>query len=121
MTLTLSVSSTDLSDDRIQTLTSDLCKSINKETDIEAELAEGVSKRGTKGEPITIGLIVLTFFSGGSAVALFSVLKSYFERDSTLKVSIQRKDGAQLAINAKNMEPKLIEETFKRAKEFIGD
>jgi hypothetical protein len=43
MAVTLSISSTEISDDRIQTLTSDLCRSITKETDIEAELAEGIS------------------------------------------------------------------------------
>jgi hypothetical protein len=121
MAVTLSISSTEISDDRIQTLTSDLCRSITKETNIEAELAEGISQKGAKGDPITLGLIVLTFISSGSAVALLNVLKSYFERDSTLKVNIMREDGAKLAINAKNMKPELIEETFERAKEFMGN
>jgi hypothetical protein len=121
MAVTLSISSTELSEDRIQTLTSDLCRSIIKETDIEAELAEDIYPKGAKGEPITLGLIVLTFLSGGSAVALINVLKSYFERDSTLEVSIEQKNGAKLAINAKNMKPEQIEDTFNKVKEFIGN
>ena len=85
MTIILSVSSPELSIERIQALTGDLCRTITKETDVEAELAKGVAQRGAKGDPITLGLIALTFLSGGSAVALLDVLKSYMAMDSTLE------------------------------------
>ena len=121
MAITLSVSSKQLNDERLQTLSSDLCRSIIKETDIEAELAEGAAQRGARGEPITVGLILLTFFSSKSAVALLNVLKSYFERDSSLAVNIQREDGAKLVISAKNMKPDQIENILMRAKELMGN
>lgn len=41
MAITLSVSSPELSDERVQALTGDLCRTITKETDVEAKLAEG--------------------------------------------------------------------------------
>jgi hypothetical protein len=119
MVVTLSVSSLGLSDERIQILTGDLCRTITKETDIEAELAKGIAQRGAKGEPITLGLIALTFLSGGSAVALLEVLKSYLARDSTLDMTLERNDGAKLIINAKNMRKEQIDETFRRAKDFL--
>ena len=120
MTIILSVSSPELSIERIQALTGDLCRTITKETDVEAELAEGVAQRGAKGDPITLGLIALTFLSGGSAVALLDVLKSYMARDSTLELTLERNDGAKLIINAKNMRKEQINETFMRAKEFLA-
>ena len=120
MTIILSVSSPELSIERIQALTGDLCRTITKETDVEAELAKGVAQRGAKGDPITLGLIALTFLSGGSAVALLDVLKSYMARDSTLELSLERNDGAKLIINAKNMRKEQINETFMRAKEFLA-
>ena len=119
MTIILSVSSPELSIERIQALTGDLCRTITKETDVEAELAKGVAQRGAKGDPITLGLIALTFLSGGSAVALLDVLKSYMARDSTLELTLERNDGAKLIINAKNMRKEQINETFMKAKEFL--
>lgn len=119
MEVTLSISSEELSDSQIQALTKDLCRTIPKETDIEAELVEGTTQKGAKGEPITLGLIALTFLSSGVAVALINVLKSYFERETSLEVNLRRKDGAKLMINAKNMRSDQIEETFNRAKEFL--
>ena len=52
MAITLSVSSPELSEERIQALIGDLYRTITKETDVEAELAKGVTQRGAKGEPI---------------------------------------------------------------------
>jgi hypothetical protein len=78
-----------------------------------------VAQRGSKGEAITLGLIALTFLSGGSAVALLDVLKSYLARDSSLEMTLERNDGAKLIINAKNIRKEQMEETFRRAKEFL--
>jgi hypothetical protein len=119
ITLTLSISSPGLSSERLQTLTGNLCRNITKETDIEAKMVAEVAQRGSKGEAITLGLIALTFLSGGSAVALLDVLKSYLARDSTLEMTLERNDGAKLVINAKNMRKEQIEVTFRRAKEFL--
>jgi len=119
MAITLSVSSPELSEERIQALIGDLYRTITKETDVEAELAKGVTQRGAKGEPITLGLIALTFLSRGSVVALLDVLKSYMARDSTLELTLERNDGAKLIINAKNMRKEQINETFMKAKDFL--
>lgn len=119
MEITLSVSSPSLSDERIQALTGSLCRAITRDTDVEAELCKGVSQKGAKGEPITLGLIALTFLGGGSAVALLDVLKSFLARDSTLEMTLERNDGAKLIINTKNMRRGQIEEAFSSAKEFF--
>lgn len=119
MAVTLSVSSTDLSDDRIQDMTLNLYRTIGKETDIEAELPKGSAEKGARGEPITLGLIILTFISSGSAVALFKVLEPYFKRESSLEVNIQREDGAKMVLNARNMKSDQIEKTFNKAKEIF--
>lgn len=121
MAITLAVSSPKLSDERVQALTGDLCRTIANETDVEAKLAEGVDQIGAKGEPISLGIIVLTFLSGGSAVALLDVMKSYLSRDSTLKLTLERNDGAKLILNAKNMRKELIDETFNTFKDFLRE
>jgi hypothetical protein len=119
MKTTLSISSSELSDERLQSLTGNLCRIITNETDIEADLCTGIAQEGAKGESITLGLIALTFLSGGSAVALLDVLKSFLSRDSTLEMTLERNDGAKLTINAKNMQREQIEETYSKARDFL--
>ena len=93
-------------------MTADLCRTIIKETDIEAKLAEGAFEKGAKGEPINLGLIVLTFLRSGSAIALLNIMKSYFEREPSIKMTIRRKDNTEITIDAKNMRPELMKEIF---------
>jgi hypothetical protein len=103
MSIALSISSTELSDDRIQDLTLDLCGALNRETDIEAELPKSTAKKGSRGEPITLGLILLTIIKSGSVVAFLSVLRSYLDREPSIKMSIKQEDGTEITIDAKNM------------------
>jgi hypothetical protein len=108
MAVTLSISSDELSDDRIQKLTSDLCRTISKETDIEAELPENISQKGARGGPIILGLIFLTILKSGSAVAFLNVLKSFLDRVPSIKVTIKQDGVSEVTIDAKNMHPDQI-------------
>jgi hypothetical protein len=120
MALTLSLSSEELNDEDLQELTTDLCKTIINETDIDAELVEGPTQGGNRGEPITLGLIALTFMNTGAAVALFKVLKSYLDRESSLVIDIQREDGTKLRIKTKNMQSEQVKDTLSEVKIFLG-
>ena len=95
MGIALQISSAKLSDDRLQALAVNLCEKINKETNIAAEIAEGHFQEGAKGEPITLGLIILTFLAGGSAVALLDVLKSYIDKDRSIEIGILEPNGIE--------------------------
>jgi hypothetical protein len=119
MAVNLTLSSKELDNEDIQELTTDLCQTIVKETDIDAKIPEGPSQAGVRGEPITLGLLALTFLGGGSAVALFNVFKSYFDRESSLKLDLQREDGTTLTINAQNMKPEQIEDTLTKFEKFL--
>jgi len=111
----LSISSSELSDDRIMALTVDLCQALNKETEIEARFAESKAKDGAKGEPNSIELI-LTALTSGTAVALFNVLKSFVDREPSIKVTIKRKDGVRIYIDAKNIKINQIKELITSMK-----
>lgn len=113
MPAALSISSTELSDDRIHDLTFDLCRTLNKESDIEAELPKGIIEKGSRGEPITLGLIFLTILKSGSVVTFLNILKYYLEREPSIKMSIKRENGTEVMIDAKNMRPDQIAEIKK--------
>jgi hypothetical protein len=120
MTIALSLSSNELDDEKIQGLALDLCKTLERETDVVAKLAEGSSLPGTKGEPIILATIILSFITSGAAAAMFNVFKSYFDRNSTLDMELQRKDGRKFRIQAQNVSPKQFDHTIKQAKEFLS-
>lgn len=115
MSIFLSLSSTYLSDEDIQALTYDLCAVLRREIDENAKLAEQpLSSAGTKGDPVTIGTIILTLIgSGGVAVTLINVLKSYIERGQHLKINIKGKNGETIEVSADNLRPEQIEQTAK--------
>lgn len=115
----LSISSNRLDEEELQQIACDLSRDVNQETDITASLAEGESKDEFKGEPITLGVILLAFLTTGTAVALFNVLQSYFERNSSLTMEFEREDGKKLTISAENMNSSKIDRTILLAKRFF--
>ncbi len=103
MNLTLNLSSNELDNEDLQALTRQLCDSIADETEIKAEIPSGAVVQGTKGGPITLGLIGLTFLNSGAAVALFEIFKAYFNRNSSLTIKMIKADGTPLEITAQNI------------------
>src|SRR5262245_59704841 len=106
MIATLSITSPTHDHDALNELTIAMCRSINNETDSTAELAEEPpTRRGDKGELLTIGSIVLggLLGSGGVVVTLINVLKSYFERGRPIEIELERPDGAKLKIKGENV------------------
>ncbi len=103
MDTTVYISSSSLDDDGILNLSRNLCKTIQDEADISANLKSSEQKTGEKGDPVTIGVIVLSFITSGAAVALFEVIKSYFDRDSELVLEFPQENGKTIKINAKNL------------------
>jgi hypothetical protein len=123
MRTTLSVISSDIDAEDLHNLTFDLSRTINRETDFEAELAEGPIRADEKGVPFALGIITLikSGISSGSAALLINVLKSYFIRDSKLEIEIQNEEGRKLRILAQNVSPEQIDHTIGRAREILGD
>lgn len=103
MVITLALSSEEMNEEHLQELTNELRKTLVEEAGIKAELVEGVSEEGTRGEPITMGLIALTFLTSGAAVAMFDVFKSLFNRRKYLELEMTREDGKKINIKAENI------------------
>ncbi|MGA2113797.1 MAG: hypothetical protein ABSH56_03490 [Bryobacteraceae bacterium] len=115
----LCITDPEAGDEQKQQLTRDLVRTLSRETDMTAALPEpAAAAPGSRGDPVTLGTIALTFLSGGSAVALIKVLETYFQRKSSLQVELKKPDGRALTINAENMAADQIEKTAKLAEQF---
>ena len=120
MDSTLQLAANDLSGEDLQKLTLELSKTLNDETEAKATIPEKSGGPGSKGDPITLGTIILTALSSGTVVALFNVIKSYIERKPSLELQLKSKDGREFNIQAEQLHKDQIEHTIQLAKDFIG-
>jgi len=111
--------SADLEPEYIQTLTRELSLTLNRETDVRAQPAGGPAEPGTKGDPITLGSLALTFLTSGAAVALIKVLETYVGRKRSLEVELARPDGKKLVIKSQDLAAGQIQETENLVSRFF--
>ena len=121
MDATLKIISSDLATEDLQNLTHELFCALNEETETTATLPEEPGEGGAKGDPITLGTIVLTALSSGTVVALFNVLRTYFERKPSLEMEFQRSDGQKFKIRSEQLDKSQVEQAMKLAKEFLRE
>jgi hypothetical protein len=102
--LRLTISSVEDDDSRIQQAARDLAGSLNQQHHIDATLPQNSATSGHKGDPITIGAILLHLLTNASVIsALIGVLKAYFDRKPKIKVELRRPDGKCLHLEAKDV------------------
>jgi hypothetical protein len=105
MDLELTLVSSDLDDEETQMMTRSICATINRDTPFDAAITEGKTGAGVKGDPITIGSIVLAVLgTGGGAAALINVFKSYMDRTKELCIKVKRPGGDEIEISSKNID-----------------
>ena len=121
MPISLTIEAPGLSEDDLQQITQELRQTINDETEVSAELQYGAPIPGGRGEPITLATLALAFLTSGAAVALFGVLKAYFERNASLKIILTRPDGRTLELGAENLRAGQIDRTLALAEDFVGE
>ena len=118
--LSLEVVSLDLAEEDLQLLTQELCLTINQETELSARRAVGAPVAGSRGDPVMVGHLVLTFLTSGTAVALVHVLKAYVERKSSFTSVIRRSDGASFELSAENLNGRQVDRTMSQLEQFMG-
>ncbi|NNF99818.1 MAG: hypothetical protein HKM93_10605 [Desulfobacteraceae bacterium] len=121
MPLTMSLFSPDTAPEDLQPLVLELLSTINRETDALAQLPEEKSESGSKSaDMVTLSQIVLTAFSSGAVVALFEILKAYFQRKPSLEIVFKQPGGTQFKLKAEHLSASQVDETLALAREFTG-
>lgn len=72
---------------------------------------------GTKGEPVTIGTIILAMITGGAITALINCFKAIFSREKVLTISVKTDEGREIQLTAKNIQD---EKTLKFLKSLLA-
>lgn len=119
MEVRLQVCSDELDDVRLQDSVRELRRLIESETDVEASAPAAASVPGSKGDPVTLGALVLTFLSSSAAVSVFKVLETWITRKRSIDVEATRPDGSKLAIKAEDLRPEQLAATQRLFENFI--
>jgi len=69
---------------------------------------------GKKGDPLTLGTIVITAISGGAISTLITTIGSYLTRDKRTELEISRPDGLKIKISSAKSNFVEIEEALRR-------
>ncbi|HXT80685.1 MAG TPA: hypothetical protein VN702_14065 [Acetobacteraceae bacterium] len=112
--VTLRIGCNDLDDSGLDVLARAMTRSFQDEGLDASRARPADSGRGTKGDALTIGTIVLSLIgSGGVAVTLLQVLKAYLERKATLHFEITRPSGQKILLDASYFGKSQLDHTQK--------
>jgi hypothetical protein len=77
---------------------------------------------GQRGDPITMGAIVIAAVSGGGVLtALVSTIGSYLARDRRTEVEVATPDGHKVRISSQAFNNKELEELLRRSLPITGE
>jgi hypothetical protein len=77
---------------------------------------------GKRGDPITMGAIVIAAVSGGGVLtALVSTIGSYLARDRRTEVEVATPDGRKVRISSQALNYKELEELLRRSLPITGE
>jgi hypothetical protein len=110
----------DLDDSRLQSITQELAKSLRQENIAEVNLTHTSPIPGTKGDPVTIGAIIMTLIgSHGLATKLIDVLRPYFARKPKMTLELTRPDGKKVSLSADSVSSGQLNQTNDILKSFF--
>lgn len=145
MELTIALQAESLSAEALQRLTSDLCRTLNREANVQAALVEKPSVPGAKGAEQVVHMLsmfmpvihhtgsvlahnapdlkdILSHASGAVVGELFlGTLKTYFERHPTLKAILRNAKGSEVVLGSENLEPDHAQQTVNSVNAILSE
>jgi hypothetical protein len=109
--LTLSLRA-DIPDARLAQLTRGLERDLSR-VGIKARPVEAPAVPGEKGEPISLGVIVVALITSGAVTAMVECFKAYLSRERALTIRLTRGDGTQVEVTAKNVDTPAVRDVLE--------
>ena len=121
MELTLTIKTDDMRGDELDEITRELSAELNREVAVEARLPEETGAAGSKGDPFTVGTIVLLLLGGGGvATKLIEVLKAYVDRGNKMEFEFIKPDGTSMSLKTENFSQRGVRELSDSLSKFFG-
>ena len=113
----LVLAAAELDEERLQSITRQFCQSLSAQLGYDARLPEAPGAAGERGDPVTIGTILVTLAKTGTILGFLRLVQSYIARAPSLELSIVRQDGSRFTLKAANLTERQLrstEETLER-------
>ena len=111
VSLTVSLSA-DIADARLAQLTQELGLDLSR-AGVQARTIEAPAVQGDKGEPITLGVLVLALVTSGAVTAAIECFKAYLSRESALTIKVARTNGLQVEVTARNVDTPAVRDAVE--------
>ncbi len=83
--------------------------------------AGSTTREGDKGDPITVGVILLALVNAGAATALVNCLMTYIkERRRTVKLEVQSPAGGKVSLDAENLKGRELDGLMRQMSELAA-
>jgi hypothetical protein len=120
--IVLRIDCAELDDSQLQAFGRDVARSLRNEGFSAVMASSEDAAPGSKGDPITIGAIILTLVqTGGVAITMLQVLKTFLERKPTLRFELTRADGRKVSLDASWFSKSQLQQTQKILGDLIKD
>jgi hypothetical protein len=113
-TVTMSLMVPDADEREVASLTREMMRAIEQNTEASVRLPEASGPPGSKGDITLIGQLLLTFLTSGAAVALIDVFKPFFARHPKLEIELSTAKGEVLKLKSEDITPKALSETLSK-------
>lgn len=111
MTVKLSIACPERTPEDLAGLVDELTSELAGLRGADVTVETAAAPKGSRGDAVSLGNILITFISSGAAVAAINVIKTYFQREPALKLKFKGADGETVELDAK----RLNDENTKRA------
>jgi hypothetical protein len=109
----LTLSLPGIPDARLAQLTRDLERDLSR-AGIQARPAGAPLAPGERGDPITLGVLVLALITSGAVTAMIECFKAYFSRERTLTIKFTDTDGTPVEVTRRNVDTPAVREALQR-------
>jgi hypothetical protein len=104
MSAQLSISPEGLEPEELDQLSRDLERQLAETGGVAFTATPPLAASGQRGDPITVGILLLAAVTSGTVTALFNIIKSYVDRGIDLTFEGETTDGKPIKISMKNVE-----------------
>jgi len=96
-------------------LTLELVRDLQRTDGLTVETHAKESIPGQKSDTLLgLGHLVIGLASTGALAAFIGVLRAYFERDRTLRITLEHPETGKIKIEASNLSPRRLEELLSK-------
>jgi hypothetical protein len=119
MTYKIQLETSKLAPEDLHDLTREFSQELLAEVGLSNKLEYGESRSGQKGDPVTIGVILIALIKSGAVLGLVKLISSYISRVPSIEVGIVRTDGTTLTIRTRDIQKGDLNGTERLVRDFL--